>query len=47
MSTIKMFYDNGWNARVRGEEYDESADLPWRDGWRDCDEADEADRKEM
>ena len=40
----KRYYDHGWNARVRGEPYDSSASRDWRDGWRDCDGAAEADR---
>lgn len=41
----KKFYDDGWNARVRGQEYDEAATRDWRDGWKDCDEAPEVDRQ--
>jgi hypothetical protein len=33
------FYDQGWNARIRGDEYVSSATRDWRDGWKDCDEA--------
>lgn len=41
----KQFYDEGWNARVRGEAYDDGASRDWRDGWKDCDEAEEGDRQ--
>jgi len=41
------FYDYGWNARVRGEPYRPSASRDWRDGWKDCNEADPADRVEL
>ena len=37
--TEKIFYDHGWNARVKGEEYDQSAKRDWSDGWNDADEA--------
>jgi hypothetical protein len=43
----KKFYDQGWNARVKGEPYDPKASRDWRDGWKDCDEAPAADRKKM
>lgn len=33
------FYDAGWNARVRGEPFQPTATLSWRDGWQDCHEA--------
>lgn len=46
-TTEKKFYDQGWNARVRGEPYDRHATLDWRDGWKDCDEAPESSRKIM
>jgi hypothetical protein len=32
----KEFYDQGWNACVRGETYDMDAEQAWRDGWLDC-----------
>jgi hypothetical protein len=47
MSDTKKFYDEGWNARVRKEAYDRFASRDWRDGWKDCNEADPEDRKEM
>lgn len=34
-----LFYDEGWNARLRGEEYNDNATEDWQDGWLDCDEA--------
>lgn len=43
----KIYYDNGWNARVRGEPFDPDAYRDWRDGWKDCNEAPEQDRKEI
>jgi hypothetical protein len=33
------FYDEGWNARVAGNPYDQSKSIDWRDGWKDCDKA--------
>ena len=33
------FYDQGWNAYMRGEPYNPNATLDWRDGWRDCRDA--------
>lgn len=41
------YYDEGWNARCRGEPYQPTASLDWRDGWKDADEAPEEHRKEM
>lgn len=44
------FYDQGWNARVRGEPFRsslEGSSRSWRDGWKDCDEAPAEDRKEI
>lgn len=38
------YYDEGWNARVRGEAYNTLKSLDWKDGWKDCDEAPEIDR---
>jgi hypothetical protein len=29
-------YNQGWNARIRGDEYESSASREWRDGWMDC-----------
>lgn len=40
-----VYYDEGWNARVRGEPFDQYATRDWRDGWTDCDEAPEEDRE--
>ena len=40
------FYDEGWNARCRGEEYNPAASRAWKDGWKDCDEAPIDDRVE-
>lgn len=39
MNLTKRYYDQGWNAYLRGEPYDETAYLDWRDGWKDCAEA--------
>lgn len=44
-SEPKSFYDQGWDARVRNEAYDPNATLDWRDGWQDCEDAPEEDRK--
>lgn len=30
------FYDEGWNAFVRGDDYQAGASLDWRDGWKDA-----------
>ncbi len=40
------FYDEGWNARIRGEPFRSAiiASPDWRDGWKDCDELDDAER---
>lgn len=35
----KSFYDQGWDAYVRGEPYTELSMLSWRDGWKDAKEA--------
>ena len=35
------FYDEGWNARVRGDQFCNFASKDWKDGWRDCDSAPE------
>lgn len=43
----KQFYDHGWNARVIDEPYDPKAKLDWRDGWKDCDSAEESVRELM
>ena len=40
----KLFYDDGWNARVRGEPFDARSTRDWQDGWKDCDEAPPEDR---
>lgn len=40
-----QFYDEGWNARVRGEPFNKNATRDWRDGWKDCDEAQESQRQ--
>jgi len=45
--SAKKFYDQGWNAFVRGEPYDPSATRDWRDGWKDCHDADAAHRVEI
>lgn len=45
--TENKFYDQGWNARVRNEKYEPAAARDWRDGWKDCNEADEEDRAEI
>lgn len=36
-----IYYDHGWNARMRGEPFigAHRATRDWRDGWRDADEA--------
>ena len=36
-----IYYDHGWNSRVRGELFigAHRATRDWRDGWRDADEA--------
>lgn len=39
-----QFYDQGWNARCRGEPYEPTASRDWKDGWKDADEAPEAER---
>lgn len=44
---FKTFYDEGWNACCRGEEYDPAAEIDWRDGWLDCNEAPEGDKVEI
>ncbi len=43
----KVFYDEGWNACVRGEPYDPTASFDWRDGWLDCNSASEEDQMEI
>lgn len=43
----KQFYDEGWNARSLGKQYDARASEDWRDGWKDCDSAPLSDRKEI
>lgn len=44
MNDGKLYYDQGWDARVRGEPYDRNATIDWKDGWRDCEEAPAEDR---
>lgn len=39
-----QFYDEGWNARVDGEEFEPMATRDWKDGWMDCNGASENDR---
>lgn len=41
-----QYYDQGWNARVRGERFRSvsEASVDWRCGWRDCDGAEESYR---
>ena len=41
----KRFYDQGWDARVQGEEFDFTAHREWRDGWSDCEETPEVGRQ--
>jgi len=41
------YYDEGWNARCRGQIFRRDARRDWQDGWRDCDEADPEDRQEI
>lgn len=36
------FYDEGWNAKCRGEVFQSTASLDWKDGYRDCIECIEA-----
>lgn len=43
----KTTYDQGWNARVRGEPYDQKAAKDWRDGWKDCQESPPEDQTLM
>ena len=33
------YYDEGWNARIKGEPNNPHASIDWGDGWLDCDEA--------
>ncbi len=40
-------YDEGWNARCRGQEFRKDARRDWQDGWRDCDGAPEEQRQEI
>lgn len=48
MTTDKFkFYDQGWNARVKGEPFEVTASKDWRDGWLDCDSAEESQRSEI
>lgn len=35
----ETYYDQGWNAYVRGEPYDTNKSLNWRDGWKDAQES--------
>lgn len=42
------YYDEGWNARCRNQDYRRDAKRDWQDGWKDCDEVlVEADRQEI
>lgn len=41
------YYDEGWNAFCRKDEKPESAHADFWDGWKDCAEAPEQDRKEI
>ncbi|MBU9539385.1 hypothetical protein KTE58_23655 [Burkholderia multivorans] len=38
------YYDQGWNAFIKGEPFNPRASSDWRDGWTDCMEAPEKDR---
>lgn len=42
--TAFKFYDQGWNARVRGYQFNPFATHDWKDGWHDCDGVALADR---
>jgi hypothetical protein len=42
--TIKRFYDEGWNAYIRGHPFDLDASKTWQDGWIDAEE--EFEKKE-
>lgn len=42
-----QYYDQGWNARCRGEAYREDATRDWRDGWSDCNEFWDGNLKEL
>lgn len=36
MEAGRKFYDEGWNARCRGEPLERPATRDYVDGWRDC-----------
>lgn len=40
---MRNFYDEGWNAYIKGEQFDVFATEDWKDGWCDCQEAVEVD----
>ncbi len=42
-----MYYDEGWNARIRGESFKQTRGSAWKQGWKDCDELSEKERKEI
>ena len=41
------YYDEGWNARCRGEPFKPTASRDWRDGWKDANFAPAEERKEI
>lgn len=43
----KLYYDQGWNDRIKGVAYDIHATEDWQDGWKDCNDAPLEDRKEI
>lgn len=42
-----MYYDEGWNARVKGEAFDRTKSIDWKDGWKDCNELEDEERKKI
>lgn len=35
MNLTKRYYDQGWNAYLRGDSFDETAFRDWQEGWLD------------
>jgi hypothetical protein len=40
-----MYYDTGWNANVNKEPFDPKKSQDWKDGWKDCNELPQEEKK--
>jgi hypothetical protein len=37
-TTLRQFYDQGWNDRIDGKPLETPNTMDYRDGWKDCGE---------